>query len=115
MKGEKMIILRGLIPVFIAYVIYKRNGKAYGGDIKKDIERLLQKPVPRSLIYGTLKRMEKYGIIEKCKEKNKMAYKLNERGKIFLIKHVEILRYLSPIINQVIYDMDRKLTIDKSE
>ena len=105
-----MIILRGLMPIFISYVIYQRGMHAHGGEIKDDIEKLLQKPVPRSLIYGTLRRMERYGIIEKCEEKNgKMIYKLNDRGYIFLIRHVEILRSLSPVINKVIEDMDKKL------
>ncbi|BFI74784.1 hypothetical protein [Sulfurisphaera ohwakuensis] len=112
MKGEKMIILRGLIPVFIAYIIYKRGKKAYANEIKVDIEKLLKKPVPRSLIYGTLQRMERYGIIDKCEEGKKKAYKLNDKGVIFLIKHVEILRYLSPVITTIIEDMDKEL-LDK--
>lgn len=110
MKGEKMIVLRGLMPIFISYVIYQRGMRAYGGEIKDDIEKLFQRPVPRSLIYGTLRRMERYGIIEKCEDKNnKNIYKLNERGFIFLIKHVEILRSISPVINKIVDDMDKKL------
>ena len=111
MKGDKMIILRGLMPIFISYVIYQRGMIAYGGEIKSDIEKLLQKPIPRSLIYGTLRRMERYGIIEKCEDKNskRIKYKLNENGYIFLMKHVEILKSLSPAINKVIEDMDKKL------
>lgn len=104
-----MIILRGLIPVFIAYVIYKRGKRAYGNEIKNDIEKLLNKPVPRSLVYGTLKRMERYGIIEKRQVERKMSYELNERGVIFLVKHVEILRYFSPIITHIVDDMDKEL------
>lgn len=106
MKGEKMIILRGLMPIFISYVIYKRGKKAYANEIKNDIEGLLKKPVPRSLIYGTLKRMERYGIIDRCEGENKkVIYKLNESGIVFLIKHVQILEYFSPIITQVVNDM----------
>jgi len=105
-----MIILRGLMPIFISYVIYQRGMNAHGGEIKDDIEKLLQKPVPRSLIYGTLRRMERYGIVEKCEEKNsKKIYKLNDRGYIFLIRHIEILRSLSPVINKVVDDIDKKL------
>ena len=112
-----MIVLRGLMPIFISYVIYQRGMSAYGGEIKSDIEKLLQRPVPRSLIYGTLRRMERYGIIEKCKDEDKkrIKYKLNERGYIFLIRHVEILRLLAPVINKVIEDMDKKLSEEKEK
>lgn len=107
-----MIVLRGLMPIFISYVIYMRGRCAIGSEIKMDIESLLQKPVPRSLIYGTLRRMEKYGIIDKRYE-NKMVYKLNDRGVIFLIKHIETLRELSPVIIKVIGDMDKKLGLNE--
>lgn len=105
-----MIILRGLIPIFISYAIYQRGMNAYGNEIKSDIEKLLQRPVPRSLIYGTLRRMEKYGIIEKYEDKNskRIKYKLNENGYIFLTKHVEMLKSLSLAINKVIEDMEKK-------
>jgi len=105
-----MIISRGLMPIFIAYVIYQRGMSAYGSEIKSDIERLLKRPVPRSLIYGTLRRMEKAGIIEKCvdKDKKRIKYKLNKKGYIYLMRATEFLGWLAPAINKVVEDMDKE-------
>jgi len=105
MKGEKMIILRGLLPVFIAYVIYKKPGKvANGKEIQRDLGKLYEKQIPRSVVYTALRRMIKYGIIEKqCETK---SYKLNELGEIFLLKHIETLRQVNIAINKIIFDMD---------
>ncbi|BCU70859.1 hypothetical protein KN1_21560 [Stygiolobus caldivivus] len=57
MKGERMIILRGLLPVFVSFVIYKRGKRARASDIVKDLQALYGKQIPKSLVFTTLKRL----------------------------------------------------------
>lgn len=106
MKGERMIILRGLLPVFVSFIIYKRGKRARAADIVKDLQCLLGRPIPKSLVFTTLKRLIRYGVVEKETDGNRTYYILNEDGEVFLIRHIEILKNINVVIQKVINQME---------
>lgn len=103
-----MIILRGLLPVFVSFVIYKRGKRARASDIVKDLQALYGKQIPKSLVFTTLKRLVRYGVVEKQKEERKVFYILTDDGEAFLIRHIEILRNINIVIEKVIKDVENK-------
>ncbi|AWR98194.1 PadR family transcriptional regulator [Acidianus sulfidivorans JP7] len=96
-----MMVIRGLLQIFIAYVIY-RYGDMYGYEIKKKVEEIHGKKIPHGLLYVTLKRMVKGNILEIYEKDGKKYYKLTEGGKDFLFFHLDVLKRADRSIREII-------------
>ncbi len=103
-ESPKFMILKGLLQIIVAYIIY-RYGDMYGYQIKKRLEEINQKKIPQGLIYVTLKRMVNNGILETYNKDNKKYYRLTEGGKIFLTNHIDVLKRVDNIIHDIIQFM----------
>ncbi|MCY0860470.1 MAG: PadR family transcriptional regulator [Sulfolobaceae archaeon] len=103
MKEEKrrFSVIGGLLPVLVAYLLY-RYGDMYGYEIKKRIEERYPKKLPQGMIYVVLKRLTNSGIILSYEKDGKKYYKLTENGKEFLVYHLIVLSNAKSIIEEIL-------------
>ncbi len=100
-ETPKMMVLKGLIQIIIAYLLY-RYGDMYGYQIKKKLEEVDKRKLPQGLIYVVLKRMVNNGIIDSYDKEGKKYYRLTEGGKKFLFNHIEILKKFQLITAEIL-------------
>lgn len=86
-----MMIIRGLLQIYIAYLLF-RFGDMYGYEIKKRIEKFHGKRLPQGMIYTTLKRMKENNILNMYNKNGRKYYTLTEAGKAFLLFHLNVLK-----------------------
>lgn len=113
-EKPKMMIIRGLMPVIILYVL-RREGPSHGYSIKKKVEEINGKPMPQGMIYTTLKRMEKSKLIEHFNEGRKKYYRMTDLGEKFLCYHIEVLKRINKGIIEIIEFMEAGKRGDNSK
>lgn len=99
-----MLIIRGLLPVLVLYILTK-EGKMHGYMIKKKIEEITKKELPQGMIYTLLRRMENDGlivVINGKSDRNRKVYDISLEGREYLKRHVIVLKKIVFIINTVI-------------
>ncbi|BBG22757.1 PadR family transcriptional regulator [Sulfuracidifex tepidarius] len=100
-EKPKMMILKGLIQILIAYLLWNK-GDMYGYEIKKNLDSLLQKEVKRNIVYITLKKMEGNGLISSYDNQGTKYYQLTKDGQEFLNFHVPILKDYVGILSKIV-------------
>ncbi|WP_246263785.1 PadR family transcriptional regulator [Metallosphaera tengchongensis] len=96
-----MMIIRGLLQVIVIYLLC-RYGDMYGYQLKLKIEELHKKKIPHGVMYTTLKRMVKNGLLTSYERDGKTMYTVTEGGKKFMRNHVSILQNVEEIIHEII-------------
>lgn len=97
----KMMIIRGLLQVIIIYLLC-RYGDMYGYQLKKRIDQLHKRNVPQGLVYTTLKRMVKSGLLRYYEREGRTYYSPTEGGRKFLSNHVGVLSNVLSIIDEIL-------------
>ncbi len=100
-EKPKMMILKGLIQILIAYVLWNK-GDMYGYEIKKRLDELLGKEVKRNIVYITLRKMELNGLVSSYENQGTKYYKLTEDGRDFLDFHIPILKDYVKILDNIV-------------
>ncbi|MEL9969884.1 MAG: PadR family transcriptional regulator [Metallosphaera sp.] len=100
-ETPKMMIIRGLMQVIVVYIIC-RYGDMYGYQIKLKVEGLHKKRIPHGVMYTTLKRMVRNGILSPYMKDGKTYYTVTEDGKLFLRNHLHILANADEIIREIL-------------
>ncbi len=100
-EKPKMMILKGLIQLLIAYLLWNK-GDMYGYEVKKNLDLLLRKEVKRNIVYITLKKMESNGLVSSYDNQGTKYYQLTQDGKEFLNFHVPILKDYIGILSEIV-------------
>lgn len=100
-ETPKMMIIRGLMQVIVVYILC-RYGDMYGYQIKLHIEKLHKKKIPHGVMYTTLKRMVKNGLLSSYTKEGKTFYRVTPDGRDFLRNHLHILDNVDEIIREIL-------------
>jgi PadR family transcriptional regulator PadR len=106
-EKPKMMILKGLIQILIAFLLFYK-GDMYGYEIKKQLDILLNKEIKRNIVYITLKKMEKTGLVNSYDVNGTKYYKLSREGNEFLDFHIPILKKYIEILEKIVDDYNQK-------
>ncbi|EHP70493.1 putative transcriptional regulator [Metallosphaera yellowstonensis MK1] len=91
----RMMIIRGLLQVIIIYILCK-HGDMYGYQLKRKVDELHRRNVPQGLIYTTLKRMVKNGLLNSYLREGRTYYTPTDGGRQFLSSSYGNLREVIP-------------------
>jgi len=97
--------LRGLLRLAILCIVKRRS--TYGGEIHREIRRLFNIDVPKSLVYILLRRMEKRGLVAsrwdiRDSGPARRMYTITDVGLDHLSMAVERLKRAIPVIETII-------------
>ncbi len=96
-----MMIIRGLMQVIVVYILC-RYGDMYGYQIKLKIEEMHKKKIPHGVIYTTLKRMVRNGLLSTYVKDEKTFYRVTPDGRDFLRNHLHILDNIQTIVDEIL-------------
>ncbi|EHP70734.1 MAG: PadR family transcriptional regulator [Metallosphaera yellowstonensis] len=97
----RMMIIRGLLQVIIIYILCK-HGDMYGYQLKRKVDELHRRNVPQGLIYTTLKRMVKNGLLNSYLREGRTYYTPTDGGRQFLRNHLNVLSNVLAIIHEIL-------------